>query len=472
MKKTILTGKADKVLLIQPNYQIRKDAKLWACSPSLGLLYLAAVLEKEKIPVEIIDANLHNITPRAMANLIKKRDAKYAGFSILTPAVNWSINVIKYLPKSIIKIAGGPHASSLPNELLKYGFDIAVIGEGEETLLEIAKGKALNQISGIAYRTNKKIFQTQERPPLNPSKLPLPARHLIEKGGTNKPYFAVQTRFFPWAQIVTSRGCPFNCYFCTKDVFGYHFRPRSPENVLSEIDFLVNKYRIKEINIYDDCFNFDIKRAEKIMELIAKRGYKLYIRFNNGIRADKVTPTLLKKMKKAGTDFIAFGVESGNQEILNSIPKGESLLDIRRAVKLTNKVGIPITGFFILGLIGDTKKTMQDTIDFATSLPFDRAIFTIAVPNPGTRMLQIIQQRGGKIFTTDWQNFHSLSGKMQYSLPGMATPEEVEKMYRKAYISFYFRPLYLIKHIPNFFSWSLLPIISRGLIKIFYTQKT
>lgn len=461
----------EKVLLIQPNYNIKKDAKLWACSPPLGLLYLAAVLEKEKIPVEIIDANLKNISIRGMVSLIKKSKAKYVGFSILTPAANWCIEVIRHLPKSIIKIAGGAHASSLPEQLLKSGFDIVVRGEGEETLLDIVKNKKFKNIPGVVYQMNKKIFHTPPRPLLNPNKLLLPSRHLIEKGGTDKPYYAVQTRFFPWAPIMTSRGCPFNCYFCVKNVFGFKFRPRDPENVLSEIDFLVSQYHIKEINIYDDCFNFDIKRAEKIMDLIAKRGYKLYIRFNNGIRADKITKRLLIKMKRAGTNFIAFGIESGNQKILESIPKGESLQDIRRAVNLTHKVGIPITGFFILGLIGDTKETMQDTVNFAKSLPFDRVIFNIAIPNPGTRMSDMIQRKGGKIFPTDWKDFHSLSGKMRYSLPGMATTAEVEAMYRKAYFSFYFRPQYIIKHIPNLFSLSLLPIIYLGLKKILNTQK-
>lgn len=462
----------NKVLLVQPNYHIKQDAELWAANPPLGLCYLAAVLEKEKISVEIIDAHVKNLSSRQTASLIKKRGAKYVGFSILTPAADWCVEVIKRLPRSIIKIAGGPHPSGIPEDILKSGFDIVVIGEGEETLLEIVKNKKLKDIKGVAYRENKKVFKNPPRPPLDPNKLPLPARHMLQKGGTDKPYLSSGTRYFPWSPIITSRGCPYNCYFCNKNIFGYKYRARTPENVLEEIDKLVNDYHVKEINFYDDTFNFDIARAEKILDLILERNYRLYLRFSNGLRADKITKRLLTKMKKAGTDYIAYGIESGDQKILDLIPKGESLKDMKKAVELTNKVGIPASGFFIFGLIGDTKKTMRKTINFAKSLPFDRVIFNIATPYPGTRMWEMIKEGGGKIFLTKWKDFHHVSGKMHYSLPRMATQEEVEQIYRKAHLEFYFRPKYLFQQIPKLFSLSLIPIMYRGLKRILYAQKT
>jgi radical SAM superfamily enzyme YgiQ (UPF0313 family) len=233
----------------------------------------------------------------------------------------------------------------------------------------------------------------------------------------------------------------------------------------------VNIYNVKEIDFYDDNFNFDIDRAEKIMDGIIKRGYKLCLRFSNGIRADKVTKKLLTKMKKAGTDYIAYGVESGHPSVISQIPKGETLSQIRKAVKLTRKAGIPVTGFFILGLIGDTKETMKATIDFANKTGFDTIILNIATPYPGTRMWEMISQRGGKIFIKKWQDFYNTSGKMLYSLPGMATPAEVEEMYRKAHTAFYFRPTYLLKQVPKLFSIGYLPIMLRGLRRILFAQK-
>lgn len=462
----------EKVLLIQPNYHIKDDAGLWAANPPLGLCYLAAVLEKEKIPVEILDTHVQNLSANQTVSLIRRKKPRYVGFSILTPAADWCAEVARKLPKSVTKIGGGPHVSGIPEDTLRSGFEIAVIGEGEETLSEIVKGQKLENIQGIFYRKGRKILRNPLRPPLDPNMLPLPARHLILKGGTDKPYLSSGTRYYPWAQIFTSRGCPFNCYFCNKNIYGHKFRARHPENVLEEIDFLVKNYQIKELNFYDDSFNFDIERAEKIMDLIIRRNYKLYLRFSNGIRADKITKRLLLKMKKAGTDYIAYGVESGDPRILSQIPKGETLDQIRQAVRLTADLGIPVTGFFIFGLIGDTKESMQATIDFAKSLPFDRAIFNIATPYPGTRMWEMIKQKGGEIFLTKWKDFHHVSGKMHYTLAGMATPQEVEKMYRQAYSSFYFRPQYLFQQVPKLLSFSLLPIMYRGLKRIAYAQKT
>ncbi|MDP3888621.1 MAG: radical SAM protein [bacterium] len=461
----------NKVLLIQSNYHVKADSDIWAANPPLGLCYIAAVLEKENIPVEIIDADVKNLSIKRTISLIKKKKAKYVGFSILTPAADWCTEIVKQLPKSFVKIAGGPHASAVPEELLKSGFDIVVVGEGEETLLEIMQGKKLQDISGIVYRKNKKIFRNPPRGPLDPDKLPLPARYLIEKGGTNKPYFSSGTRYFPWSPIITSRGCPFNCYFCNKNIFGHRFRPRSPEKVVEEIDHLVNTYKVKELDVYDDCFNSDIKRAEKILDLIIERKYKLYLRFSNGIRADRITSKLLKKMKSAGTDYIAYGVESGDAEVLKKIPKGETLAQIRRAVRLTKEAKIPVIGFFIFGLIGDTKKSMQNTIDFAKNTGFDRAILNIATPFPGTRMWNIIKQSGGKIFIKNWKDFHNTSGKMLYEMPGTATPAEVEEMYKKAWISFYFRPKFILKQIPKLLTPSLIPMMYLGLKRILYAQK-
>lgn len=460
------------VLIIQPNYHIKKDEAVWAANPPLGPCYIAAFLERENIPVKIIDAHVKNLSITEIAHLITKSGAKYVGFSILTPVADWCSEVTKKLPRSIIKIAGGPHASALPEDTLKSGFDIVVVGEGEETLLEIVQSKKLETIKGIVYRKGGKITHAPPRPPIDPNSLPFPARHLIIHGGTNKPYLSSGTRYFPWSPIFTSRGCPYSCYFCNKNIFGFKFRPRTPESVLEEIDHLVKKYGIKELDIYDDNFNFDISRAEKIMDLIIERKYKIYIRFCNGIRADKVSAKLLKKMKKAGTDYIAFGIESGDPGILKQLPKGETLNQISRAVKLTHKIGIPIIGFFILGLIGDTKKTMQNTINFATSLPFDRIMLNIATPFPGTRMWQMIQQGGGKMLLTHWKDFHTITGKMLYELPGMATAKEVEEMYRKAHRAFYFRPGYMLRQVPKLFTPSYFPILYRGLRRIINSQNT
>ena len=240
---------------------------------------------------------------------------------------------------------------------------------------------------------------------------------------------------------------------------------------MQEIDFLVKNYKVKEIDVSDDCFNFDIERAKKIFDLLILRDYKIYLRFSNGLRADKIDEEFLEKAKKAGCSYIAIGVESGSQEILNKIPKGETLDTIEKAVKMIKKAGIPITGFFMFGLLWDTKETMEQTIDFAKKLDLDVASFNIAVPYPGTRMWNIIKENNGEIFLKNWDDFHHTSGRCVYSMPGMANPKTIEMMYKEAHRQFYLRPTYILKQIFKIRSFSQIKNMLRGLKAILYTQK-
>ncbi len=448
--------------MVQPNYRAKRKSGVTMIHPPMGLAYIAAVLEKNKIPVKILDANALNLSAEEVAKEASAWDADIVGVSILTPAHNFAVEVARRLPPSVISVAGGAHATAIPEILIKEGFSTAVRGEGEETCLDLALGKNLAEILGISFRQSNEIKHNHDQEPLDPNNLPLPARHLLINNGANKPYFSGITQEFPWAVVTSSRGCPYNCYYCNKLTFGRKIRYRSPENFMQEIDFLVEKYKVKEIDIADDCFNFDIERAKKIFDLLALRPYKIHLRFSNGIRADKIDEEFLKKAKKAGCNYMAIGVESGSQEILNKIPKGETLADIRKAAMMIKKAGIPVTGFFMIGLIGDTKETMQQTIDFAKELDLDIAQFNIAIPNPGTRMWDMIKANGGEIFIKDWGDFHHVD-RCFYSLPGMANPATVEMMYKKAYRDYYFRFSYILKHALKYLSPQKIKIIFKGL---------
>lgn len=458
-----------KVLLVQPNYQNKKDAEAYGKIPPLGLAYIAAVLEKEGIEVEILDANVLNISPQQVADHARDKRFDMVGLSILTPVHNYCIQVAALLPDGIFKVAGGPHASGLPDEFLRNGFDVVVRGEGEYSMLELARGRDVKEIKGISYAINGKIIHNGARPPLDPNDLPLPARHLLPSNGVNKPYFSEGTRYFPWSPIFSTRGCPYNCNYCNKLTFGRCFTPRTPENVMTEIIELVSKYRIKQLDFHDDCFNFDMVRAEKILDLIIAEKLNLYIRFSNGLRADKINEDLLAKMKKAGCGYIAYGIESGSQKILDQVPKAIKLETIRQAVSLTKKHGITTVGFFMFGLLGDSEETMQQTIDFSKELDLDAALFSITVPYPGTKMWQMIEQKG-RILLSSWDDYFNTSGKMVYEYPGTASPEVVERMYKKAIREFYFRPKYILKQLPRVFSLSHIPVIMKGIKKIMFSQ--
>jgi anaerobic magnesium-protoporphyrin IX monomethyl ester cyclase len=459
-----------KVLLVQPNYFYQRKSGAWGVNPPLGLAYIAAVLEQNNIPVEILDANALNLSSSKVVNYIKKTSPSIVGISILTPVHQYCLDIVQKLPKNIISVAGGNQATALPEDLLKKGFQIIVQGEGENTFLEIAQGKEISKIQGISYLKNNHVETNPARPPLDVNEIPFPARHLLIANGVNLPYKSADTQYFPWAGILTSRGCPYDCYYCFKKTFGYQVRQRSVENVINEIVFLKENYKVKEIDIYDDLFNFDLKRAEAILDEIIKRDLNIKIRCSNGLRVDKINPDFLAKMKKAGCIYIAFGVESGDQTVLDKIPKHITIEQIKSAVKMTKKIGITTSGFFIFGLLGDNKKTMQKTINLAKELDLDLTSFTIATPYPGTKLWKHVKFKG-KLFVTNWEDFHHSTGKMIFTSPEVPEPKDVEQMYRKAYFQFYFRPKYVLKQLFKIRSFLQLKNLLFGAMAVLKTIK-
>ena len=434
------------VLLIQPNYQQVKGA--WGINPPLGLAYIASLLEHNNFTVEILDANALHLTETQTINIIHLKNPRIIGFSMMTPASNYCINVAKNLNHKFLLIAGGPHSSSSSNLLLNKGFNIVVHGEGEYTMLEIAQHKPLAEIKGISYIQNNIIHHNPPREYITDlNSLPYPAWHLLPNNGTNLPYHSAGTRHLPWATILTSRGCPYQCYYCNKNIFGYKWHPRSPQSVVDEMSYLVKTYGVKEIDIIDDLFNFDLQRVEEICDFITERKLHLHLRCSNGIRVDKITDHILQKMHEAGWYYLAFGIESGSQEILDKIPKNITLTQVRTAVKLAKKHHFEVTGFFIFGLLGDTPTTMTETLNFAKSLNLDLATFNICAPYPGTKLWDTVQEKG-KFLLTDYINFHHTSNQCLFTHPDIpATTAEIESIYRKAHHDFYFRPSYIAKQL-------------------------
>ncbi len=459
-----------RILLVQPNYRVKRDSKIWGISPPMGLTYLAAVLEKNEIFVEILDANALNLDIQEICDYAMKQKANIVGVSILTPAHNFSIELASKLPKEMVSVAGGPHASNLPEELIDGGFDIVVRGEGEYPFLDIAKGKELGNILGISYRKDGEIIHNADSQEVDPNTIPYPARHLLISNGCDKPYFSEGTMYFPWTQVYSSRGCPWNCSYCNKSISGRAFRPRSAKNVLGEIEHVVEEYKVKEIDFSDDVFNLDINRAIEILDGIIRSKFKLHLRFSNGLRIDRINEELLKRMKRAGTDYIAYGIESGDQGVLDRIPKDITLDDIRKTVKITKKIGFEVTGFFMFGLLGDRLESMQKTIDFAKELDLDVALFNIAIPYPGTNMYDEIK-KNGKFLFKDWAEFYHTSGKMVYTMNDTAVPDEVQMMYKKANREFYFRPGYVLKKVFRAIINGNLPLIYKGAKRVIYSQK-
>jgi anaerobic magnesium-protoporphyrin IX monomethyl ester cyclase len=334
--------------------------------------------------------------------------------------------------------------------------DYIVIGEGEETFIELLKAiekkSDLSKVRGIAFRKNGKAIMTKPRPLIEDlDSLPFPAYHLFPS--LDKYNWYVPHPHKKGLGIMTSRGCPFNCIYCYKGLFGYKWRARSPENVVAEWEWLVKEVGVEEIAIYDDIFNLSMDRANKIYDLLIKKGLAIPHFFPNGIRAEYVDLPLLKKMKKAGCIRIAFGVETGSKRIMQAIDKRLDFDKVRKAFKLCDQLGIETTAFFVLGLPGETRETMQQTIDFAKELNPTFAQFTTLTPFVGTRVYDLIKKEGKLL--ENWNvKFSSHFDKPKKFELGEVTPELLEEMKRKAYREFYFRPAYLLKNLrPRNLCW-------------------
>lgn len=452
-----------KILLIYPPYTLQEVfselEEVGNSQQPLGLAYLAAVLEKEGYRVKIIDSPTLNYSIDEVIRKTLEYQPDIIGISVLTTTFNRSVILANKL-KEFIKvpiIAGGPHATVLPFEVMQHqSFDYVVIGEGELTTLELTKVlasgdlKSLEQIPGIVFRKNGDLIKTTSRPLIQDiDSIPFPARHLLPPLSAYHPTPATYKKL-PIGTIMTSRGCPYKCVFCSRAIFGNSCRFRSTENVVQELKILVNDYQAAEIRIWDDTFNSNPQRAIDICEGIVKS--KLNISWTCLARLNFARKDVLEAMKKAGCWQISYGIESGNDEILKKIKKGITKEMVRQGIKATKAAGISALGFFIIGLPGETEATMRQTIDFAKELNLDAANFTICMPYPGSEIYDELKASG----QAEKINYEKLMVNLPdqlYYVPSGLTEEIVKKYERLAYREFYLRFSFILKQLGKINSW-------------------
>ncbi|MBN1384652.1 MAG: cobalamin-dependent protein [Elusimicrobia bacterium] len=446
-----------KILLIDPPFGFEeiggssKDFKeVMNIIPSLGLAYLASVLEKEGHTVKIIDCTL-GLTYTDIEKEAKKFTPDITGISATTPTYNNAKKsasaVKKAVPKSVL-IIGGAHPTALPEEVIKEGtFDFAVLGEGEETLSELVK-KLYNKeniksgnIRGIAFQKDEKVIITQPRPRIdNPDSLPFPARHLLPPLKAYSPTPA-SYRKLPLAVIMTSRGCPARCTFCDKSVFGENFRTRSADNVLAEAEEVIRDYGAKEIRFFDDCFTLNPARVEEIC-----RGMKkLKIPWTCLTKTTSVTPQILRIMYESGCWQVLFGLESGDDTILKYLGKGNTVEQNRKAVQWAKNAGMSVRADFLVGSPLETIDTLNKTLKFAKELPLDYAHFNKFVPFPGTEIYKNLVSKGNK------PDFNGSSSTLNHDalvyIPEGINKSEYRRFLDKAYKEFYLRPGYILRRL-------------------------
>jgi radical SAM superfamily enzyme YgiQ (UPF0313 family) len=444
-----------KILLIIPSYRkiIYENTKIKVGridSPILSMAVIAAGLLKNGHTVKILDLNLFDNVQEIILNEISSYCPEFVGITVVTPLFNEMVNICKLIKKynpDIKIVIGGPHVSSLPEEsLLNSEADIAVIGEGDFTIIDIVNNKNLKDIEGIAYKSDGEIKVNVRREQItNLDILPFPTWQLydLNKYHTSK----LMSRKSPAGWIETSRGCPFNCCYCNKSVFGRRFRAKSSERVLDEMQYMLD-IGFREIHIADDMFTTDVNRVKEICDGIIKRKLKFPWATVTGIRVDRGDEEMFKKMAEAGCYRIYLGIESGNQSILNLIGKNITLNQVRKTVNMIKKYGMEICGFFMIALPGETEKTIEDTINFACELNLDFAKLTITTPLPATPLFNDLD-KNNRIKTKDWSKYNLyLPTNYIYDHPNLEW-EIIQKYYNKFYRRFYFRISYILRTLKN-----------------------
>ena len=447
-----------KVLLVCPPYPkdkiFRKSMKnLGAILPPLGIAYIAAMLEKDRHNVKIIDgpawATVFEYDFKDLERDIKDFAPDVVGISASTSQIDHAkktISIVKSVNKDCVVILGGTLISADPNTLLEFeNVDFGVYGEADLTFSEILKAveekRQVEGMEGVIWRENGSIKFLKPKTIINLEQIPMPARHLL-KMEIYRPSPANYRRL-PATTIMTSRGCPYQCIFCSRPTEGTAFRAHSAERVVDEIEHLVTKYGIRDIQIFDDTFSLIPSRVERICKGIIEK--KLDIWWNCMTRVDKINPELLKLMKQAGCYEIGFGIESGSDRILQFIKKATTTDLVRKGVRMTQEAGIDVRGFFMIGFPTETKEEILQTIDFAKELDVDVAQFMVSTPFPGTEMWEIAKANG--TISNDWNSFTFYApDKMPFS-SNILSSDELLALYKKAYKSFYLRPKFILKQI-------------------------
>ncbi len=359
--------------------------------PPLGLGYLASVLKRKRVELKIFDLN---VEPSCLDDFLPFESPKVIGISCAIGNVRQTFEICGKLktrfPECFI-IVGGPYPTLMGQQLLVRNreIDAAVVGEGESTVVELFERlrnqRDLSDVDGLIFREDGKVRSNPPRATIEPlDGLPFPAREMLPMSlyGENA------------GVMFTSRGCPYQCIFCSRPVFGRKWRGHSPEYVLEEMERIIKHYGVNCISFLDDNFTFDLIRAERILDGIIARNWRLSLYFWNGIRVDSVQKGLLRKMKKAGCTAINYGVESVDPETLAKIKKDINLDQVEKAAKLTREFGIKANIFLMVGNPGDSVAIIEKIRNFVERVKVDGVHLSLATPLPGTAFWSWVEKNG------------------------------------------------------------------------------
>ena len=437
------------VLLINPPWT-KKGGNIWksvaSVMPPQGIAVIAAVLEEAGLNVRILDTHAMKVAMEDLKDWLEKyykEPPRFIGLTGSTMNIQYAYDtaqICKEMYPEAKIVLGGVHASEKPQEAVTEPFvDFVIRGEGEFAFRDLAAGKPLAEIRGLSYKEGGRVIHNEANELIKDlDVLPRAASHLLPMDR----YFPAVGSYknLPAVSMVTSRGCPGKCTFCYQP-FGSLIRQRSPKKIFEEMKHLSEKYGIKEVCFYDDNFTTLKPRIRELCKMMMDS--KLNLTWSCFSRVDWADAGLLKTMREAGCRQVMYGIESGDQAILDTIRKQTTLEKIRTAISWTKDAGIEVRAAFIFGNPGETEETMKKTIDFAIELDPDVAIFNVVVPNPGTQMYDWAVKEG-VLKTEDWEQYDLTRPVMTLA---NVSGEKVTEYYRLAYRKFYMRPSYVLKRL-------------------------
>jgi len=411
---------------------------IWA---PVSLATTAAVLREADFETRIADGSVSGMDRAGLSELIASWRPGLVVINTATPSIDSDIAVASLVKAAMPEartLAMGIHPSALPDECfdIDANLDMVVRGEPEYTVRDAAVAlrdrEPLEGIAGLSYRADDgKVHRNRKRPFIRSlDKLPFPAWDLIDTGLYRLPFSG--ERFL---LVATARGCPYACTFCANKVYyGAKLRQRSPGRIVDEMEMAVERHGINNFLIWSESFTTDQDYAVETAEEIIRRGLKVKWVCNS--RVDTVSPKLLRTIKEAGCWMIGFGIESGSQEVLDSVRKGTTIAQAVRSVRMAHDVGLEVTGHCILGFPGETEQTMRQTIDFAKYLKLEYVQFYCAVAFPGSGLFKSCRENGW-LDESDWKYF-----EQNFSV--ITTPQldgsQVMAARERAYREFYFQP--------------------------------
>ena len=432
----------------------------------MSLATTASLLERDGHILKVVDCPAVGLDRARLEALAKTFQPDFAFWTTATPTLNDDLNLAGLIKKAAphaVTGVFGTHVTALPEIALENPcIDAVIRREPEETIREVCllEPDAWERVGGLSYRDRKiggKLIHNTDRDLLGPEKIPSPAWHHLDIA----PY-RLPLKGAPFLIVAPIRGCPYPCSFCTAPLYyGKRLRKRPVQGVVDEIENGMDRFGVKDFFVWADTFTADKGYVEAFSREIVTRGLKISWTCNS--RVDTVDREMLSCMKEAGLWMISFGLESGNDNVLELTGKGITVAQSRDAVSMAHELGIKTSGHFVLGLPGETERSMNDTLTLALDLPLDIAQFYTAAPFPGTRLYDLALKKGWLQKTSFFSQSHAVM-----DLPGISA-KRVDAFRRYAYKKFYMRPMSClnifsiirlgaiansVKNLAQFFHWA------------------